>query len=249
MKQNTAYSAQEAEKIEISNWHSDECSINELIRMIEAYHGAELFGICCGTGYLYHELIQYYSKIHAIDLSVNILDYNNRRSNDCFGQQIGVNCNNVAEYLQNNDLHIKSNDLLFKNCLEILDSPQIQEAIHLTEFGHIFLINTINRDKHSFFYLLKKNGFKFVSDSISYITEERLDTLCCKLGNVIETSVVEQEISLIGWLLYYNCNHEEVSKFIDVLDQMEPEQLYEYGIKKEKGQYLLQRYEKVYCIG
>lgn len=245
---NTAYSAHESMEIGKLKWYNDERLISELLRLVKKYHGGELYDICCGTGHLYSNILMYYPKVHAVDLSEHMLEYN-KIYNKKYLFQIDFSHSDAVEYIRANVKYINSNDLMFKNCLQFLNLSEIEESVKRTCFNHVFVINTINKSKLNFFDLLRESGFNFVQRTVNYVLEDGLDDFCSSIGRIVESAEIRQEMPLVEWLVYHGCEPKEILHFINLLDGYRTELLSDYGLTRRFSQYILQRFEKLYCVG
>lgn len=244
---NTGYTAHEAANISALGWYNDDSLVREIVKIIEKYHTDELVDVCCGTGYLYPKFLAFYQKIYAVDLSESMLEYN-RMYNINQTRFISYTCSDAIKYIKSNKEVIQEKDLLLKNCLQFLNLLELENLLRNSKSNHIFIINTISKSKSNFFDILKRNNFKFVQRTKNYITEYKLDTFCESIGIIKESSIVKQKIPISDWLAYHGCEQVKIQQLTDLLNNMQSTDLLNNGITQVDNQYMLQRYEKVYCI-
>lgn len=244
----TAYTDFEAKRIGKLPWYQDSQLINVVTDFVRRNHASVLFDLCCGTGQLYPILFQFYDRIHAVDLSPEMIQ-NNIDNNLTFAANIDYSCSDSVEFIAtHSEIVDVDGDILFKNCLQFLDIPTVINQIKKVQFNCCFVINTINKSSENFFDLLRACNFEFTNRTKNYLTEEILDTYCEQIGVIKESACVKQQIPLVNWLKYHECNEQQISILTNSLSSMDQSELYQYGLDRTNGAYMLQRFEKVYCI-
>ena len=248
MKSPTAYTNYEAQIIGSLNWYRDPSLINAIVDLVQRNHSTTLFDLCCGTGQLYPIISQFYTKIHAVDLSPEMIQ-NNIENNRGLEEKIVYTCSDVARFIENHLAYFHDDvDFLFKNCMQFLNLPCIVGQFRRIKYNRCFVVITINKSPWNFFDLLRSLNFDFVNRTQYYLTEEMLDEYCSQIGTIEESICISQYIPLIEWLKYHQCTEYQIDLLTNYLSSLTQEDLDKYGLEQSMDSYVLRRLEKIYSI-
>lgn len=244
----TAYTNYEAQVIGSLNWYRDPALINAIVDLVQRNHSTTLFDLCCGTGQLYPIISQFYAKIHAVDLSPEMIQ-NNIENNRGLEEKIVYSCGDAARFIESHLACFHDDvDFLFKNCMQFLNLPCIVSQFRRIKYNRCFVVNTINKSPWDFFDLLRSLNFDFVNRTQYYLTEEILDEYCSQIGTIKESFCISQCIPLIDWLKYHQSTDCQIDMVMDYLSSLNQEDLDKYGLERSMDSFILRRLEKIYCI-